>query len=324
MFCKITAMSTKVLVTGGAGFVGSHVNKVLNDKGFETVILDDLSRGAKEAVIAGALIEADFGDQEVLRTIFSDHDISSVIHFAAFTDVGESIDQPHLYIRNNVVKTITLLNTMLEAGVKNFVFSSSAAVYGISRSHRLTEDAEKKPINPYGMTKLEVEAILKQYGRDYGLHSCSLRYFNAAGGDPEGALKNFKKKESNLIPIVLRSLIDKKEFTIFGTDYDTPDGTCIRDYIHVMDLADAHILAMQTLKGVSAYNLGNGAGASVREVIDMAEKVTGQKVKVKEGPRRAGDPAALMADATKAREELNWEPRFPDLESIVKDAWNSY
>ncbi len=317
-------MNTKVLVTGGAGFVGSHVNKALNDKGFATVILDDLSRGTKESVIAGTLIEADFGDQEVLRTIFNDHEISSVMHFAAFTDVGESVDQPLLYIRNNVVKTITLLNTMLEAGVKNFVFSSSAAVYGIPRFGRVTEGAEKKPINPYGMTKLEVEAILEQYGRDYGLHSCSLRYFNAAGGDPEGVLKNFKKKESNLIPIVLRSLIGKKEVTIFGTDYETPDGTCIRDYIHVMDLADAHILAMQTLKGVSAYNLGNGAGASVREVIDMAEKVTGKKVKVKEGPRRAGDPPTLIADATQAREELNWEPQFPDLESIVKDAWNSY
>ncbi|NGX57283.1 MAG: UDP-glucose 4-epimerase [Chlamydiae bacterium] len=316
-----------ILVVGGAGFIGSHVNQRLHDNGYKTVVLDNLSRGARQAVIEGDLVEGDFGDRALLEKLFEQYSFDAVMHFAAFTDVGESVQNPALYNEDNVVNTITLLNTMVKHKLNNFIFSSSAAVYGTPGKDQVTETDPTIPINPYGMTKLMVEQILQRYDHDYGIKSCSLRYFNAAGGDPAGIIKNYKKKENNLIPIVLRSLINNSSVTIFGTDYPTPDGTGVRDYIHVMDLADAHILAMvQLFNGGSTtcYNLGNGNGYSVRDVISMAEEVTGMKVDVIEGPRREGDPAILMADATKAQNELGWEQQHPDLKSMIQHAWNSY
>ena len=317
-------MNGTILVVGGAGFIGSHVNKLLHSEGYKTVVLDNLCRGSRESVVAGDFVEADFGDRVALSEIFKNYTIDAVMHFAAFTDVGESMTNPLLYTRNNLVNTIILLNTMIEHDVKKIVFSSSAAVYGVPDKDKVTESDPKLPINYYGMTKLEVEEILKKYGEEYGLESCSLRYFNAAGGDPDGEIKNTKEKENNIIPIVLRSLITGSQITIFGTDYPTSDGTCIRDYIHVMDLAKAHILAMENLHGVTCYNLGNGTGYSVHEVIAMAEKVAGKKVNICEGDRREGDPVTLMADATKAEKELGWKPQHKDLESMVRDAWTSY
>jgi len=317
-------MPQTILVTGGAGFIGSHVNKLLNAQGYRTVVLDNLCRGSRDAVVAGDFIEGDFGDRSTLSKLFENSGIDGVMHFAAFTDVGESEKDPLLYVKNNLVKTIVLLNTMMEYEVDKMVFSSSAAVYGTPETDTVTESSLTKPINYYGMTKLEVEEILKQYEANYGLHSCSLRYFNAAGGDPDHEIKNKKSRESNLIPVVLRSLIEGGEVTIFGTDYPTPDGTCIRDYIHVMDLAEAHILAYERISGATCYNLGNGAGYSVKEVIDASEQVTGQKVSIREGRRRPGDPAVLTADATKARRDLGWTPKHPGLTSMIRDAWTSY
>ncbi|MCB1112063.1 MAG: UDP-glucose 4-epimerase GalE [Chlamydiales bacterium] len=318
-------MSKCVLVVGGAGFIGSYVNKMLDDSGYATIVLDNLSRGSRKAVTRGTFVEGDMADTPLLDKLFTDNQIDAVMHFAAYIDVGESVRDPDLYYHNNVVNTINLLNAMRRHGVKKFIFSSSAAVYGLPDCKYISESHPCNPINPYGESKLMVEKILYDYDNAYDLKYSSLRYFNAAGGDPDGEVLNYRSSESNLIPIVLRSLtVSDGQVTIFGTDYPTPDGTCIRDYIHIHDLGTAHILSMEKLfqGGMSStYNLGNSEGFSVRDVIAAAERVTQQTVNVIEGARRAGDPPYLVASAEKAKRELNWEPRYRDLDTIVADAW---
>lgn len=316
-----------ILILGGAGFIGSHVNKLLNQSGYSTLVLDNLSSGSKKSVLCGTFIEGDLADKALLDRIFTQYPIRAVMHFAAFIDVGESVVDPLKYYMNNVVNTIAVLEAMVRHGVRHFVFSSSAAIFGDPLTPKITEDHQKHPINPYGNSKWIVETILRDFDRAYGLKSSALRYFNAAGGDPEGEIKNFKKKEGNLIPIVLRSLRSRgPSVTIFGTNYPTPDGTCIRDYIHVQDLATAHLLAMEQLfakETSTQYNLGNGDGYSVRQVIAAAEKLTGIKAHVIEGAPRAGDPPVLLADATKAQRELGWRPLYPALEMMIEHAYSS-
>ena len=319
-------MKSTILVMGGAGFVGSHVNKMLNQHGYQTIVFDNLSLGDRRAVTKGQFIQGDMDHIQDLERVFSDFPIHAVMHFAGLIDVGESIVEPAKYYHHNVVNTLSLLDMMRRHSVKFFIFSSSAAIFGIPQEQSLSETHPCFPINPYGESKLMVEKILRDFDRAYGIKSSCLRYFNAAGGDPEGEIKNYKRKETNLIPIILRSLKSNGSVTIFGTDYPTPDGTCIRDYIHVNDLGAAHIAAMEhLLKGgpSSFYNLGNGKGFSVREVIDAAEKVTGLTAQVIKGPRREGDPAILVADSTKAFNELGWKPKYERLEVMISHAWNA-
>lgn len=324
--CSLTS-SQAILIIGGAGFIGSHVNEMLFRKGYETVVLDNLNQGSREAVRHGVFIEGDLADSALLEHIFSTHPIGAVMHFAALKDVGESVKHPLRYYENNVSNTLNLLAAMMKHEVKMMIFSSSAAIFGQPEEVPVSEDHPCHPINPYGRTKLIVENILEDFDKAYGLRYCSLRYFNAAGGDPEGKIKNRKTTDSNLIPIILRSL--QKEdgcLTIYGSDYPTPDGTCIRDYIHIEDLGTAHIAALEKLLRGSPscyYNLGNGKGFSVREVIAAVEKVTGRKVKTREGPRRAGDPPILVASSSKAQRELNWNPLYTELEPIIEHAWKA-
>lgn len=321
-------MNTKnILIVGGAGFIGSQVNKMLHQKGWNTIVFDNLSLGSREAVTCGTFIQGDMANTQDLKDLFSKYKFDAVMHFAALIDVGESCVQPGKYYANNVVNTLNLLEAMREHSVRHFIFSSSAAIYGLPIQDRITESHPCNPINPYGETKLMVEKILRDYGKAYGITSCCLRYFNAAGGDPEGEIKNFKKKESNLIPILLKSLKQKEgALSIFGTDYPTPDGTCIRDYIHVYDLGMAHITALEhLLSGApsSFYNLGNGSGFSVQQVIQTAELVTGLKARIIIAPRRPGDSPILVADSSKARKELHWQPRYFRLEDMITHAWNA-
>lgn len=320
--------NSSILIIGGAGYIGLHVNKMLHRRGCHTVILDNLSQGNKEAITHGSFFEGSIGSKEDLETIFSQNTIQAVMHFAALTDIGESMVDPSKYYIQNVAYTLTLLEAMLQHDVKALVFSSSAAIFGIPKFPRIDESHPCYPINPYGKSKLMVETILNDYDAAYGLKSSCLRYFNAAGGDPEGEIKNYKCKENNLIPLVLRSLLSPQNLpiTIFGTNYPTLDGTCIRDYIHVNDLASAHILAMEHLlkeNRSSHYNLGNGNGFSVREVINSVEKVTGKKVNVIEGARRPGDPPILVADSQKAQRELGWHPQYIELDAMVAHAWQA-
>lgn len=319
---------SSILVVGGAGFIGLHVNKMLQDYGYNTIIFDDLSQSHRQAVAHNIFFEGSISCKEDLDKVFSQHSIQAVMHFAALTDVGESIVEPEKYYIHNVANSLNLLEAMRKHGVKNLVFSSSAAIFGVPKFLHIDECHPCLPINPYGKSKLMVETILSDYDVAYGLKSSCLRYFNAAGGDPEGKIKNFKRKDNNLIPIILRSLLAPlgNPITIFGTDYHTLDGTCIRDYIHVNDLASAHILAMEHLQKEnqsSHYNLGNGNGFSVREVIKSVEKVTGKKVNVIEGARRPGDPAILVADSQKAQRELGWHPKYPLLDTMVAHAWQA-
>lgn len=316
-----------ILVTGGAGFIGSIANKKLAEAGYETVVLDNLSHGDRRAVTQGTFIQGDIADTSLLNRIFQEHRFRAVFHFAALIDVGESVLRPMIYYQNNIFGTLNLLKVMAGHGVKQFIFSSSAAVYGIPKDIPVKETTRCEPINPYGETKLKIEEILKELDEQLKFRSCSLRYFNAAGGDHTGKIANYKAKESNLIPVALRTLLNpSKKVTIYGTDYATPDSTCVRDYIHVDDLVDAHLLALDYLeKGGSTaiYNLGNGSGFSVRQVLNAIDKVTGKKLNVVEGERRMGDPPSLIADSSKARKELGWQPKFPDLETIVGDAWKA-
>lgn len=320
-------MEKTILVVGGAGYIGSHVNKQLDNAGYQTVVFDNLSTGSRKAVTRGTFIEGDIANSELLDEVFKAHKIDAVMHFAAFTDVGESVINPLKYYRNNVCHTLNLLNAMQRNGIKTFIFSSTAAIFGLPQSDKITESHPKKPINPYGESKLMVEQVLKDMDEAYGIRSCCLRYFNAAGGDPDEEIKNFKKKESNLIPVILRSLKNgDHSMTIFGTDYDTPDGTCIRDYIHILDLGQAHIQAMEQLfegKPSCTYNLGNGQGFSVNEVIQAAEKVTEIPVNAVNGGRRQGDPPVLLADSQKAFQELGWKPQFPNLQEMISHAWKA-
>ncbi len=314
-----------ILITGGAGYIGSHVVKLLGEKKYDTIIYDNLSRGHSDLIISGEFIEGDLSDKDLLIKTFKKYDIEAVIHFAAYSLVGESENDPHSYYRNNVANGINLLGAMLDTGVKKIVFSSSAAVYGEPIRVPIEEDHPTVPTNVYGNTKLIFENILRKYHSTYGLDFVSLRYFNAAGADPEGRIGEDHSPETHLIPLVLDAVLGRKNnITIFGTDYDTPDGTCIRDYIHVNDLAEAHILSLRRLKDSSAeaiYNLGNGEGFSVKEVIEAVNRVTGAKVSVVEGNRREGDPARLVASSEKIIKELGWKPMFADLNVIIETAW---
>jgi len=315
-----------VLITGGAGYIGSHTAKALAKAGLYPVVVDNLQRGHRGSVQWGPLIEADIADREVMRKVFQRYPIEAVVHFAAFAYVGESMRTPDLYFRNNVVNTLNLLDAMRDEGVGKIVFSSSCATYGYPRQIPIPEDHVQHPVNPYGESKLMVERLLHWYGSIFGLSWAALRYFNAAGADPEGELGEDHDPETHLIPLAIAAgmgLIPHLE--IYGTDYDTPDGTCIRDYLHVADLADAHLAALKNLcsGGAStAFNLGTGSGHSVREVAAMVEKVTGHEVPVKEVGRRPGDPPCLIADAARSASVLGWQPRYSSLKQIVQTAWN--
>ncbi|MGA8164399.1 MAG: UDP-glucose 4-epimerase GalE [Waddliaceae bacterium] len=318
----MTNQST-VLVAGGAGYIGSLVNKELNRAGYLTIVYDNLCSGDKSSVIAGKFIEGDIGDEAALDQLFSRHSIDAVMHFAAHSDVEESVRNPAKYYRNNVANTLTLLETQLKYSIKYFVFSSSAAIFGQPRESLISEDHPRFPINPYGESKLMVEKILHDYEAAYGLRYCSLRYFNAAGGDPEGHIKHVRENDWHLIPVILRQMKHSHTpITIFGTNYPTRDGTCVRDYVHVSDLADAHIKGLQKLlnEEVSGvYNLGSARGFTVREVIEAAIKATGLPLSIIEGKQRPGDPHTLIANGQKAARELGWHPQF-SLEDMIKHA----
>lgn len=320
-------MRKKILIVGGAGYIGSMVNKMLNEAGYETVVFDNLSQGKRKRVQWGTFVKGDIRNRRSLEKLFTTYQFDAVMHFAALIDVGESMKDPGKYYENNVCGTLNLLQVMVEKGVKTFIFSSTAAIYGLPKADLIREDHPKNPINAYGQSKLMVETILEDFDKAYGLKSAKLRYFNAAGGDPEGEIKNFNQKKSNLIPIVIDSIKNKATMTINGIDYPTIDGTCVRDYIHIYDLGSAHIAAMEKLfQGANSesYNLGNGSGYSVRQVITAAEKVSKKAVVALEGPRRAGDPPFLLADAKKAKEDLNWQVKYPQLETMIEHAWNSF
>ena len=314
-----------VLVTGGGGYIGSHTCKMLAQAGFQPVVLDDLRRGHRWAVQWGSLLEGDCGDPVVLEQVFKSYPIEAVIHFAAYAYVAESMQAPDLYFRNNVVATLNLLDAMRTHGVQTIVFSSSCATYGLPITVPITEEHAQAPVNPYGESKLIVEKLLHWYGHSFGLSWSALRYFNAGGADPDCQLGEDHQPEPHLLPRVLAAAAGLLPFLeIFGTDYDTPDGTAIRDYVHVTDLADAHVLAMKYLLsgGASgAFNLGNEIGHSVREVIAAAETVAGTTIPVAMCPRRDGDPPRLVADASKARNVLKWRPQYSDLSTILETAW---
>lgn len=316
----------RVLVTGGAGYIGSHAAEALARSGHEPVVLDNLSTGHRWAVKWGPFVEGDLASLEVLSRILEEQQIETVMHFAACLLVGESVRDPRKYFWNNVVNTLRLLDAMLNAGVKRIIFSSSAATYGNPEKIPMPEDHPQRPVNPYGETKLMMERALEWYGRAYGLGWIALRYFNAAGADLEGRLGEDHDPETHLIPLIIQAALGRRPYVeIYGTDYPTPDGTAIRDYIHVTDLAEAHVQALEFLArgGKSmALNLGTGQGHSVREVIDTVGKVSPQPVPVRNGPRRAGDPPVLVADARQAARLLGWRPQHSGLEAIVQSAWN--
>ncbi len=319
-----TISKLRVLVIGGAGFIGSHMVKMLGLQGCNVTTLDDLSSGHRDAVLSGELVQGNFGDCDVLNAVLS-RGFDAVMHFASFIQVGESVLHPAMYYRNNVTYTLGLLEAMRAHGVTKFIFSSTAATFGEPVYTPIDEKHPQQPINPYGRTKLIVEQALADYDRAYGLKSVCLRYFNAAGADPDGQLGERHVPETHLIPLVLQAASGKRpSISVFGRDYDTPDGTCVRDYIHIQDLCSAHWLALLSLMdgaGSQSYNLGNGSGFSVQEVIDTAQQVTGRNISVVNGPRRVGDPARLVADSRLAREKLGWQPQYADLATIIEHAW---
>lgn len=315
-----------VLVCGGAGYIGSHAVAQLLEKGEEVVVVDNLQKGHKEAVLEGASSYiGDLRDVEFLSEVFQKHSIDAVLHFAADSLVGESVEDPLTYYDNNVGGAISLLKVMKEHGVKKIVFSSTAATYGEPKEIPILEDAETNPTNPYGETKLAIEKMLKWCEKAYGIEYVVLRYFNVAGAHTNGLIGEDHQPETHLIPIILQVALGKRDkIMIFGDDYDTKDGTCIRDYIHVNDLIDAHLLALDRLrqgKGSGTYNLGNGNGFSVKEVIETARKVTGREIKAEVAPRRPGDPAKLVASSEKAMKELGWKPKYASLDTIIETAW---
>ena len=322
----MTIGNKKILVVGGAGYIGAHMVRQLANARHDVVVLDNLSTGSRKLVQAGEFIQGNLGDSNLLDRLFAEHAFDAVMHFAAFSQVGESMHQPLLYYRNNLAETIALLDAMVRHDVKRFIFSSTAAVYGEPVAIPIAEDHPCAPTNPYGNTKLAVERMLADCDAAYGLKYTALRYFNAAGADESGEIGELHEPETHLIPIVLRAadgMID--HIRLFGTDYATTDGTCIRDYVHVNDLAQAHLLALDALLkgGDSAiYNLGSSSGYSVREVIGKAEGVTGKKIPVVEAPRRPGDPAILVASSEKIQRELGWTPVYDNLEKIIQTAWN--
>ncbi|WP_026687339.1 UDP-glucose 4-epimerase GalE [Azovibrio restrictus] len=318
-------MKSKILIVGGAGYIGSHMVLRLAQAGYEVVVFDNLSNGHRDAVLAGDLVIGDLADRAALASLFTDHRFDAVMHFASSIQVGESMQLPARYYANNVGNTIHLIETMIEHGVQHLIFSSSAAIFGDPVHIPINESHPRQPITPYGWSKWMVEQILTDCDRAHGLRYVALRYFNAAGAQPEGLLGERHEPETHLIPLILQAASGRRaHISVFGTDYNTPDGTCIRDYIHVQDLADAHLLALDWLmqgKGSSAFNLGNGSGFSIREVIGSVEEVTGQRVAVQALPRRSGDPAVLVADSTYARAALGWQPQYTNLYEIVQHAW---
>ncbi len=317
-----------ILVTGGAGYIGSHCVKRLLEKGHEAVVLDNLSRGHRDAVLTPHFIEGSIGNRPLLDRLFKDYKIDAAMHFCALTYVGESVEKPAEYYENNVAQTLTLLTACRDHGVKHFIFSGTCAVYGDVQKVPIAEDTPIAPLNPYGHSKRMVELMLKDFDTAYGMKHCGFRYFNAAGADPGGKLAERHDPETHLIPIVLQAAAGTRSHVqIFGTDYDTPDGTCIRDYIHVNDLSDAHILGLEYLragKPSNIFNLGSETGFSVREVINSCERVSGKSVAVKEGPRRAGDAPRLVADSTKAKTVLGWSASCSQLDAIVATAWRAH
>ncbi|MBU1355391.1 MAG: UDP-glucose 4-epimerase GalE [Candidatus Edwardsbacteria bacterium] len=316
---------SKVLITGGCGYVGSHVNKCLSQKGHQTVVLDNLVHGHREFAKWGRLVEMDLGDRAGLEKLLAAEKFDAVLHFAGYIAVGESVREPETYYRNNVGNSLILLAAMRQAGLNRIIFSSTAAVYGDPVQIPLGEDHPLAPINPYGRTKLIIEQALRDFSAAYGLRSAALRYFNAAGAAPGAGIGERHVPETHLIPLVLGAALGKRpEVSVYGADYDTPDGTCLRDYIHVDDLAEAHVLALEYLEqggGTDCFNLGNGNGFSVQEVISTARKVTGREIKAEITPRREGDAPRLIASSDKAKRILNWKPRYTDLGDIVKTAW---
>jgi UDP-glucose-4-epimerase GalE len=315
----------RILVTGGAGYIGSHAVRLFLSRGHDVWVYDNLSEGHRRAVPAERLIVGDLAEVQRLDHALMLHRIEAVVHFAAFAYVGESVRDPGKYYQNNLVNTLHLLECVRRHQVGRFVFSSTCATYGVPERVPITEDEPQRPINPYGAGKLAVERALADYAVAYGLGYAALRYFNAAGASPDGSIGEDHDPETHLIPLVLQAALGRvPHIEVFGTDYPTPDGTCVRDYIHVDDLAEAHLLALEALqpgKGL-CYNLGTGRGYSVREVIRTAEEVTGKPVPVKEGPRRPGDPPALVAASEKVQRELGWRPRYTELRPIVETAWN--
>jgi UDP-glucose 4-epimerase len=316
-----------ILVTGGAGYIGSHCVKRLMSKGFEVVVLDNLSRGFRDAVLTPHFVQGSIGDRAALDRVFASYAIEAVMHFSAFAYVGESVEKPAEYYENNVAQTLTLLTACRDYGITRFIFSSTCATYGDVQKVPIVETTPIAPLNPYGHSKRMVEIMLQDFDTAYGLKHCIFRYFNAAGADPDGQLAERHDPETHLIPIVLQVAAGQRPHVqVFGTDYPTPDGTCIRDYIHVNDLSDAHILGLEYLragKPSNIFNLGSESGFSVRAVIDVCAQVTGKPIAVKEGPRRAGDAVRLVADATKAKTVLGWVPAHSMLQTIVTNAWRS-
>jgi UDP-glucose 4-epimerase len=314
-----------VLVVGGAGFIGSHMVKQLGRSGCQVTTLDNLSNGHRDAVLYGDFVQGDLADKVLLAQLIQPGRFDAVMHFASFIQVGESVQQPAKYYENNVANTLSLLEAMRLAGVKRFVFSSTAATFGQPLYSPMDEKHPQQPINPYGRSKWMVEQILDDFDHAYGLKSVCLRYFNAAGADPEVQLGERHEPETHLIPLVLQVASGKKpNISVFGRDYDTPDGTCVRDYVHVSDLCDAHRLALESLihgAGSQQYNLGNGNGYSVQEVIETARHVTGQTISTVYAPRRDGDPDRLVADASQAKKVLGWQPQWTSLDEIVGHAW---
>jgi UDP-glucose 4-epimerase len=315
----------QILVTGGAGYIGSHAVKLFLSRGHEVWVYDNLVYGHRAAVPADRLIVGDLSEAHRIDQVLLERRIDAVVHFAAFTYVGESVTHPAKYWQNNVVNTLNLLECLRRHGVQRFVFSSTAATFGTPDAMPITEQTPQKPINPYGASKLTVEHILADYSHAYQWGFAALRYFNASGAATDGSIGEDHTPETHLIPLIIQAVLGQRpHIEIFGTDYPTPDGTCIRDYIHVDDLAEAHLLALEKLQpGIQMhYNLGIGRGYSVREVITAVEAVTGKKVPIKEGPRRAGDPPVLVAASDKIQKELGWKPRFTDIKAIVETAWN--
>ena len=314
-----------ILVTGGAGYIGSHAVRFLTERGHQVWVFDNLSTGHPEAVSSDRLIQGELRDEATIAKSLQEHRIDSVMHFAACALVGESVVDPEKYYQNNVVGTLTLLRAMRAAGVSRFVFSSTAATYGTPERSPITEKEAQQPINPYGRTKLLIEEALRDYSKAYGWSYAALRYFNAAGAARDGKIGEDHDPETHLIPLILQvALGQRAAITIFGDDYETADGTCIRDYIHVEDLAAAHLAALERLSpGVGLeMNLGTGRGHSVREVVDACHRVSGHSIPITIGPRRPGDPAVLVADSTLAQRELSWSPEYTSLERIVATAWN--
>ncbi len=315
----------KILICGGAGYIGSHINKMLNENGYNTVIFDNLSLGHREAVKWGELCVGDMADQGALNALFENNSFDAVFHLAANAYVGESVINPEKYYYNNVVNTLNLLHAMKAHGVNKIIFSSTCATYGEAGESLITEDLPQMPINPYGATKLMVERILKDYSNAYGLQYVGLRYFNAAGADPDGEIGESHNPETHIIPLALDAASGiRSEFEIFGTDYNTPDGSCIRDYIHVTDISKAHLLALEYLdKGGKPdfFNLGNEKGTSVIEVVESARKITGREIKTRITDRRHGDPARLVGSSNKAKKVLGWQPIYEDIDTIVAHAW---